>query len=87
MAVGLPIVTTDVQGAGEAIRHEREGLLVPRRNPEALAAAIVRLLRDRSLAQRLGEAAKARFEAEYTADRMVRATEAVYLDVLRGRRR
>jgi glycosyltransferase involved in cell wall biosynthesis len=86
MAVGLPIVTTDVQGAGEAIRHEREGLLVPRRDPEALAAAIVRLLRDRSLAQRLGKAAKARFETEYTADRMVRATEAVYLDVLRGRR-
>jgi glycosyltransferase involved in cell wall biosynthesis len=88
MATGRAIVTTDVQGAGEAVRHEREGLLVPRRDPEALATAIVRLARDRALAKKLGEAARQRFLHDFTADQMVERTEALYLEILErsGRR-
>lgn len=87
MAVGLPIVSTDVQGAGEAIRHEQDGLLVPRRDPVAFGDAIGRLLRDRELAARLGASAKERFLTEYTAERMVSRTEALYRDLLARRRR
>jgi glycosyltransferase involved in cell wall biosynthesis len=43
-AMGVPSVVTDVRGCREVVEHERTGLLVPVRNPEALAAAIVRLL-------------------------------------------
>jgi glycosyltransferase involved in cell wall biosynthesis len=86
MGSGRAIVTTDVQGAGEAVRHEREGLLVPRRDPEALAAAIVRLARDRNLADQLAQAARERFLAEFTADVMVERTEALYLELLAARK-
>jgi glycosyltransferase involved in cell wall biosynthesis len=85
MAAGRAIVTTDVQGAGEAVRDEREGLVVPRRDPEALACAIVSLARDRELASRLGAAARERFLAEFTADQMIDRTEAIYLELLARR--
>jgi glycosyltransferase involved in cell wall biosynthesis len=87
MATGRPIVTTDVQGAGEAVRDGREGLVVPRRDPTALAEAILTLARDRELAARLGGAARERFLAEFTADQMIDRTEALYLDLLAERRR
>jgi glycosyltransferase involved in cell wall biosynthesis len=86
MATGRAIVTTDVQGAGEAVRSLQEGLVVPRRDPDALAAAIVTLARDKDLANRLGRAARERFLAEFTADRMVDRTEALYLELLAARK-
>jgi len=84
MASGRPIVTTDVQGAGEAVRDGREGLVVPRRDPEALAEGILTLARDKELAARLGGAARARFLAEFTAERMLDRTEALYRELLAG---
>jgi glycosyltransferase involved in cell wall biosynthesis len=87
MATARPIVTTDVQGAGEAVRDGREGLVVPRRDPEALAEAILTLARDRELADRLGKGARERFLAEFTADRMLDRTEALYRELLTGPRR
>jgi glycosyltransferase involved in cell wall biosynthesis len=86
MATGRPIVTTDVQGAGEAVRDGQEGLVVPRRDPDAFARAIVILSRDRELASRLGAAARERFLAEFTADKMIDRTEALYLELLADRR-
>jgi glycosyltransferase involved in cell wall biosynthesis len=86
MAAGRPIVTTDVQGAGEAVRNGREGLVVPRRDPEALAEALLTLARDRELATRLGGAARERFLAEFTANQMLDRMEALYLELLVERR-
>jgi glycosyltransferase involved in cell wall biosynthesis len=82
MAAGLPIITTDVQGAGEAVRDGQEGIIVPRRDPSAIARAILKLIEEPGLARRLGAAARQRFESEFTAERMVLRTESVYLDVL-----
>jgi glycosyltransferase involved in cell wall biosynthesis len=84
MATSRPIVTTDVQGTGEAVRHEREGLLVPRRNARALADALIRLATDPVLADRLGAAARKRFVAEFFVDKMVERTEAIYQELLNG---
>jgi glycosyltransferase involved in cell wall biosynthesis len=84
MAASRAIVTTDVQGAGEAVRDGKEGLLVPRRDPGALAAAIVRLSQSKELADHLARAACERFQAEFTAARMVDRTEALYLGLLDG---
>lgn len=44
MAMGRPILTTDVPGCRETVRHERNGLLVPARNVAALQAAMVRMI-------------------------------------------
>jgi glycosyltransferase involved in cell wall biosynthesis len=57
MAIGVPVVATDVSGIPELVRDGRTGLLAPSRNPLVLAAAMERLLVDRELARRLaGEA-------------------------------
>jgi glycosyltransferase involved in cell wall biosynthesis len=53
-AMEVPCVVTDVRGCREVVFHERNGLLVPLQDVEALAEAIMRLLLDKELAQRLG---------------------------------
>jgi glycosyltransferase involved in cell wall biosynthesis len=50
-----PVVASDVGGIGDVIQHERTGLLVPEKDPAALARAITRVLRDRALAESLAE--------------------------------
>jgi glycosyltransferase involved in cell wall biosynthesis len=60
LAAGLPIVATDVGGNREMIDEGQNGFLVPPEDPRALAAAIVRLLKDRALAAKLGRAARER---------------------------
>lgn len=67
MAAGTPSVSTRVSGIPELIDHEREGLLVPERDPKALAAALARLLDDPALGARLAVAARAKVEREFDA--------------------
>ena len=52
-ASGLPVVTTDAGGIPHMVQHEETGLIVPREDHEAMAAAAIRLLQDPSLAHRL----------------------------------
>jgi glycosyltransferase involved in cell wall biosynthesis len=65
MAAGVAVIATDVPGIRDVIRDDVNGLLVPRRNPLALAAAIVRLMEDRSLRQRLIDSATEEVHARY----------------------
>ncbi|MGH7820320.1 MAG: glycosyltransferase family 4 protein, partial [Candidatus Binatia bacterium] len=60
MAVGVPVVASNVAALPEAIVHERTGLLVASEDEAALSAAIVRLLDDRELRERLVRAARER---------------------------
>jgi glycosyltransferase involved in cell wall biosynthesis len=57
MAAGLPIVASDLPSTRQILRHDETALLVPPEDPQALAAAIRRLLDSPDLAQRLGAAA------------------------------
>ncbi|MCK9361105.1 glycosyltransferase family 4 protein [Patescibacteria group bacterium] len=57
-AAGMPIVMSDVGCAGEVIKDGESGLVVPPGNPKALAASLLKVLSDASLAKRLGSAAK-----------------------------
>jgi glycosyltransferase involved in cell wall biosynthesis len=66
MMSGLPIVTTDTCGMRDVIAHERTGLLVAPRSPGALRDALERLLGDRTLRARLGQAAREEARARYT---------------------
>ena len=82
MAVGLAIVATDVGGVGEAIQSGVEGLLVPPRDPHALADAALRLLRDPAERMLLSGHARTRVAAEFTLESMVRRVESLYRDTL-----
>jgi colanic acid/amylovoran biosynthesis glycosyltransferase len=71
MAAGTPVVSTRVSGIPELIGDGQEGLLVPERDPAALAAAMARLLDDPALGARLAAAAREKVLREFDA-----ATEA-----------
>ena len=83
MASRLPVVATNVGGIPEVVIHGETGLLVPPRNPSALARAILRLYSDKTLASRLGqkgyELVHRKFSAEAMADKVVRLYEKVGL--------
>jgi glycosyltransferase involved in cell wall biosynthesis len=72
-----PMVVSDIPGFADTILHEETGLVVPMDDPPALASAIVRLLRDRELARRLGEQGRARMLSRFTLARTVADTEAL----------
>ncbi len=80
MAAGVPVVATAVGGTPELITHGTTGLLVPPDRPDALAEALVSLLRDASVAGRLRAAARQHIEARFSAARMIEAHEALYAE-------
>jgi glycosyltransferase involved in cell wall biosynthesis len=84
MAAGKPVIATSVGGNPELITHEKTGLLVPPGDVEALAAAILRLVREPALARSMAEAARQRMASEFTLERMVRRLEQLYDDSLGG---
>jgi glycosyltransferase involved in cell wall biosynthesis len=82
MAARKAVVASRAGGIPEVVVHEDTGLLVPPRDPEALAAALVRVLRDGPLRQRFGERGYARAVACFTAERMIEETVRAYERVL-----
>ena len=80
-AAGLPVVATAVGGVPQQVVDGREGLLVPPRDPLALAEALVTVARDASLRARLGAAARER-TADYDIRRAVAEQERRYAEVL-----
>jgi glycosyltransferase involved in cell wall biosynthesis len=81
MAMGTPPVVTDVGGSAEVVVDGRSGLLVPPRDPDALAKGVLSLLRDDGLRRRLGQAAEAR-AAAFDIRASVGREEAVYQRLL-----
>lgn len=82
MASGTPVVTTATEGAGEIVTNEGTGLLVPLRDVEGLAAAVVALLADENKRNRLAKAARERIRERFGLGRMVEKTEELYRKVL-----
>jgi glycosyltransferase involved in cell wall biosynthesis len=78
MACRKAVVASDVGGIPEVVERDVTGLLVPARDASALGAAVIRLLRDRALADLLAGAGRARVERRFTAERMVQETLDVY---------
>lgn len=66
MAMQLPVVSTPVSGIPELVEHRRDGLLVPPREPEALAAALGLLLDQPRLRQTLGQAGRRKVCAHFS---------------------
>jgi glycosyltransferase involved in cell wall biosynthesis len=87
MAASRAVVGTHAGGIPEAVADGRTGLLVPTQDPEALAGAIVALLRDGGRRERYGAAGRKRVEAEFSIEQMVERTAEVYKSRLSGLRR
>ncbi len=77
-ACGRAVVTTDVPGCRDAIDPDRTGLLVPVRDPQALADAIARLVDDAALRQSMGAAGRALAEREFNIERVARIHVELY---------
>ena len=87
MALSRPVVASAVGGIPEMIEHGRTGLLVPPRDPEALAASIVRLLTDHPYADTLGRAGRDLVHERFCVELMVRAVETIYDEAVADERR
>jgi glycosyltransferase involved in cell wall biosynthesis len=85
MACGIPVVGSAVGGLLDSVAHRSMGLLVPPRDPDAVAAAIGHLLDNPSLRVHMGAEAAARVRQEFTWDLVARSTLDVY-ERLRARR-
>jgi glycosyltransferase involved in cell wall biosynthesis len=82
MALGLPVVATRAGGIPEVVEDGVTGRLVPPGRADALADAIVLMLRDPATRRRMSAAGRARVEAEFGLDRLVEGTLAAYRQVL-----
>jgi glycosyltransferase involved in cell wall biosynthesis len=83
MAAGLPVVNTSLDsGVPFVSLHEQTGLTVPPADPDALAAALNRLLDDEDLRQSLGRAAIVRAQQQFSLEAMTSKTLALYESVL-----
>ncbi|MCL6541455.1 MAG: glycosyltransferase family 4 protein [Roseiflexus sp.] len=69
-AMGVPCVVTNVRGCREAVEHERNGLIVPLRDVDALAEALISLLRDHDRRRAMGDAGR-RMAHEQFDERLV----------------
>ena len=83
MCAGLPTVATAVGGNVEVVQEAETGLLVPAQNADALAAAILKLLRDPAMASRMGESAQVYVATNFSFERLIREVDELYSELLR----
>jgi glycosyltransferase involved in cell wall biosynthesis len=86
MAMGVPVVGTRVVGSVDAVEDGVTGLLVPPRDPAALAEAVLRVLSDEELAARLVAAAYSRVREHCARELATARTEALYRELADTRR-
>ncbi len=82
MATGLPVVATRHGGIPEAVTSGEDGLLVAERAPGELAAAILQLLGDSSLRERLGQHAARTVRAHFGSASQITRLEDLYLEAI-----
>jgi lipopolysaccharide heptosyltransferase II len=81
-AVGVPVVATKVGGVVEIIEHEKTGLLVLPKEPDEMADAVLRYLRDKKFTQQICLAARKKIEQRFTLAHMAEQTIAVYHELM-----
>jgi glycosyltransferase involved in cell wall biosynthesis len=79
LLMGRPTIVSNIGGLVDSVKDGRTGLVVPPDDPPALAAAIVRLLQDRALADRLGSEGRRLALERFTLERTVNDLEALYV--------
>lgn len=83
MACGVPVVVTDCPGPREVVDDEETGIILKDRKPVTMANALVRLLNDDSLRERMGKAGRKKVLDNYNWDNNVILLENVYKEVIR----
>jgi glycosyltransferase involved in cell wall biosynthesis len=82
MGMGLPVVLTNCGGVPEVVEDGRSGLLVPTKNPDALAEGLLALLEDPAFAARLGNEARLRARSNFSLDSMLQGYTGLYQELL-----
>ncbi len=86
MGTGIPTIATTAGGTPEAVTDETNGLLIKPDDPTALAAAIVRLIKEPALYERIGQRAAADVEERWTFERYIDRLEALYRAIVEQHR-
>ncbi|MCZ2808845.1 MAG: glycosyltransferase family 4 protein, partial [Candidatus Bathyarchaeota archaeon] len=82
MACGLPVIATTVGGTPEIIKHMKNGVLVPPRNPEAMAETISKILSEERLGPTIGEEARRIVENRFTWEKNLHQLQEIYKKVI-----
>jgi len=85
LAAGLPTIASNVGGNAEVLENEQTGMLVPSGSVEALAEALLRVLRDPALAHRLGTNGQQAVRERFSFERLIQAMGAMYSELLAAR--
>lgn len=85
LAAGTPVVATLTGGLPEIVRNEAWGLLVPSRDPESLATAVIRLAKDRDLRDQMGTSGHNFIHEEFETGRLCNRVERIYHQVIATR--
>jgi len=80
-AAGVPVVATHVGGVIDIIDEGKTGLMVMPKDSDAMAASVLRILNNESLAKQLTEAAKVKLQENFTLDHMASRTLEVYKEI------
>lgn len=87
MALGKPVVATDVGGVSDAVEHGKTGLLVPTESIKGFGDALIRLASDRRLCQQFGRFAKERHDTLFSVERMLGNYEEAFVKVVHAKKR
>ncbi|HIE27736.1 TPA: glycosyltransferase family 1 protein [Candidatus Poribacteria bacterium] len=84
MAMGKPVISSDIPGSRELVMHNQTGLLAPPKNPELLANAIIELIQDKDKAKRLANNGQQLVKNAFDMNKIVKQHEAVYKRLYQG---
>ncbi|GAH45981.1 unnamed protein product, partial [marine sediment metagenome] len=82
LACGTPVISTEIVGVAEDVEKNNAGIIVPSKNPEALADAMIEILNDEDMAKKMGENGRRLVEEKYTWEQIAEITEKVYEGLL-----
>ena len=82
MAAGVPVIGSNVGGVYSLIKDGQTGILVPSQDSSALAAAILKLLKDKALALKMAKAAKELIREKFSLQDMAKKMETLYKEVI-----
>jgi glycosyltransferase involved in cell wall biosynthesis len=86
MAAGKPIVATDVGGNAEAVVDGETGIIIPPRNPQAIATALQRLLENPELRRTMGEKGRQRVREHFSREKLIQNMDRLYTDLITTKR-
>ncbi|MDF5733723.1 MAG: glycosyltransferase [Rhizonema sp. PD38] len=85
MRAGLPVLISDVGGVSEVVLEGETGFLVPKADVLAMQERLTQLITNPDLRIRMGEAGRRRYETNFTIERMLNETLAVYQTLTRAK--